>query len=52
MEGFHQANGVPSGNDGSSVQHSGTGTKLRTPTVLEALPYTPLSSIVPFTPGK
>lgn len=28
-----------------------TGTMSRTPTIYEALPFTPLSSIVPFTPG-
>lgn len=50
MEGSKQTNGTAPHGD-PSQQLPNTARKLRAPTVQEALPYTPLSSIVPFTPG-
>ncbi|KAF2482917.1 sister chromatid cohesion C-terminus-domain-containing protein [Neohortaea acidophila] len=49
MEGSKQTNGTAPHGD-PSQQLPNTARKLRAPTVQEALPYTPLSSIVPFTP--
>ncbi len=50
MNDDRRLNGVAPQNKAGNVPASADG-KLRTPTIYEALPYTPLSSIVPFTPG-
>ena len=51
MDGYHAVNGAQMVNGVSRRQPVLPGNKLRVPTVHEALPYTPLSSIVPFAPG-
>lgn len=54
MQHSHHANGHVPPTNGTSSQASLQGDHgwLRTPTVAEALPFTPFSSIVPFNPGK
>jgi len=50
MDGSPRANGHLPEHDGVSTQ-ARRADRLRIPTVHEALPFTPFSSIVPFNPG-
>ena len=54
MQHSYHADGhaPPTNGTSSQASHQGDHGWLRTPTVAEALPFTPFSSIVPFNPGK
>ena len=52
MASSWQENGNAPESNGYPVPSGGSARRLRMPTVHEALPYTPLSSIVPFSPGE
>lgn len=51
MNGQHIPNGQRAHSNGGPAPAPGAG-GVRLPTVNEALPYTPFSSIIPFSPGK